>query len=115
MVRKTPAAHGRKRDLRVRLPDHEHGVAVAETARHEVSVSRYLRTLLSEHCMTGRPPDEIASALSRLSRQLSGIGNNLNQIAHALNAGRHEPVSQVLTDIQATDSEVRALLRTLRP
>lgn len=115
MVKKSPAAQGRKRDVRVRLPDDQHGEAVAEAARQGVSLSRYVRTLLREHCLTGRPPDEVASALTSLSRQLSAIGNNLNQIARALNAGNHAPVSQVLRDIQAANSETRALLRNLRP
>lgn len=115
MVKKSPAAQGRKRDVRVRLPDDQHGVAVAEAARQDVSLSRYVRTLLLEHCLTERPPDEVASALSSLSRQLSAIGNNLNQIARALNAGHHAPVSQVLRDVQAANAETRALLRNLRP
>ncbi|GAC89535.1 hypothetical protein NBRC3257_0616 [Gluconobacter thailandicus NBRC 3257] len=53
--------------------------------------------------------------MTSLSRQLSAIGNNLNQIARALNAGHHAPVSQVLRDVQAANAETRALLRNLRP
>jgi len=114
MVRKAPKTHGHKHDIRVRLSDREHDAVAAAAARHGVTISSYLRTLILEHTATGKPPGILASSLADLSRQLSGIGNNLNQIAHAINAGKTAPVSQILSDVQAANSETRYLLREVR-
>ena len=42
----------------------------------------YLRTLISGEKMRPRPPNEYAE----IRRQLAAIGNNINQIARAVNA-----------------------------
>lgn len=42
----------------------------------------YLRTLIAGEKMRSRPPNEYAE----IRRQLAAIGNNINQIARAVNA-----------------------------
>lgn len=42
----------------------------------------YLRTLIASEKMRPRPPNEYAE----IRRQLAAIGNNINQIARAVNA-----------------------------
>ncbi len=73
----------RKRPIAVlfRLNEQEHRHLKEQTALSGQSTEQLLRDLVAGVEITPRPPDELAEIL----RQLSAIGNNINQIARIAN------------------------------
>lgn len=73
----------RKRPIAVlfRLNEQEHRHLKEQTALSGQSTEQLLRNLVAGVEITPRPPDELAEIL----RQLSAIGNNINQIAKIAN------------------------------
>lgn len=65
-----------------------------------------LRKLILEQNLRPRPPDEYAALL----RQLSGIGTNVNQIAHRVNARQ----CATMTDLTELDALVREAYRLVK-
>ena len=81
----------RKRNIRisVRLTEQEHKALVKICEVTGLSMEGIIRQLITDVQLKPRPPDSYAA----LARELSAIGNNLNQIAHVANA-----TGQVKTD-----------------
>lgn len=65
-----------------------------------------LRKLILGQSLRPRPPDEYAALL----RQLSGIGTNVNQIAHRVNARQYA----VKADLDELDALVREAYRLIK-
>lgn len=74
----------RKRPIKLslRLNEQEHEHLRQQSALSGFPMEQYLRALIAGEQMRPRPPNEYAE----IRRQLSAIGNNINQIARAVNA-----------------------------
>ena len=69
-------------DVLLRLDEAEHDHLKEQVALSGFNTTQYLRTLIANEKMRPRPPKEYAE----IRRQLAAIGNNINQIARAVNA-----------------------------
>ena len=76
----------RKRNIRIsiRLTEQEHQYLKRQTEASGLKIEPLIRSLIMGLDIRPRPPDEYAGIL----RELSAIGNNLNQIARNVNASR---------------------------
>ncbi|MDY3018367.1 MAG: MobC family plasmid mobilization relaxosome protein [Oscillospiraceae bacterium] len=72
------------------------------------TTEQFIRNLIAGVEMRRRPPDEMADIL----RQLSAIGNNINQIARAANA-RGFVRQEELNQITAMQSEIWHMVKRL--
>lgn len=87
-------------------------LARIEAARGSADVSTWLRDAATQRLEAerGLGPD-ITAALLEHSKQLRGLGTNLNQLARNANEGRPVVVNdRLLMDIDARIREARALL-----
>lgn len=77
-------AYLRSRGIDAEIINHciKHGQLYEDAERHNCVFVGYLRTLIAGEKMRPRPPNEYAE----IRRQLAAIGNNINQIARAVNA-----------------------------
>lgn len=103
----------RGRMLRVRLTDEEHAAVTAAAERAGLTVGSYVRQVL----LTAPPPRQVRrpaverTALAQLLAAIGRVGGNINQLAHAVNAGRlRVPASGTLERAQADISDIRAAL-----
>lgn len=88
----------RKRPLRVavRLNEQEHRHLKKQVELSGFSTEQYLRNLIAGSEIKQRPPDE----LPKLLRELSAIGNNINQIAKIANtceSVREEDIEHIIS------------------
>ena len=81
------------------LDDAEYTHLMGQCRISGLTASAYVRKLIMGSQILPRPPDE----LPKLLRQLSGIANNINQIAHNTNARKN-----------TTDGDYRELSRLVR-
>ena len=74
----------RKRPIKIslRFNEQEHEHLMQQAALSGYPMEPYLRALIAGEKMRPRPPNEYAE----IRRQLAAIGNNINQIARAVNA-----------------------------
>ena len=74
----------RKRPIKIslRLNEQEHEHLKQQAALSGFPMEQFLRALIANEKMRPRPPNEYAE----IRRQLAAIGNNINQIARAVNA-----------------------------
>ena len=99
----------RSRSLHVRVRDEERAALQAFAASLGQTPSRILRRLLRE-AITGGPDyftDELVGVRS-MSRELAAVGNNLNQIARALNRGERVELAAFKRVANATLVQVAA-------
>lgn len=82
----------RQNKISVRLNDEEYAVLKERCSQSGLKMEPLIRKLLAD-CKVKAAPD---AAYIKLSRELSILGNNLNQIAHVTNATGH--VSQAQLD-----------------
>ena len=68
--------------LHVRVSDEEYSAIKEQAAATGLSVSTYIRSLAKGTVLKVRPPETYINIL----RQLSAIGNNINQIAKVANS-----------------------------
>ena len=69
-------------DVLLRLNEAERNHLKEQVALSGFNTTQYLRGLIANEQMRPRPPNEYAE----IRRQLAAIGNNINQIARAVNA-----------------------------
>ena len=72
----------RNRCIGLWLNDAERERLLRQCAATGLNANAYLRTLIAGESPRPRPPDAYAALL----RELSAIGNNVNQLAHRANA-----------------------------
>lgn len=95
----------RERSIKIRLTDDELAILKMHSTRSELA--RWMR----EFCLSGGQQDLAASVGGgersdpELLRQLAAIGNNLNQIARALNSGTWGPLDKVAVVAGLVDVE----------
>jgi hypothetical protein len=80
---------GRPRAVKIRFTDPEYDAIVARAAEARVSVQRYLvERALSRVAPAHRAaPSALTAELAAIRRLTANLANNMNQIAHWLNAG----------------------------
>lgn len=102
----------RNRSVKIRLTDEELAILKMHSTRSELA--RWMR----EFCLSGGQQDLAAGvgvgerSDPELLRQLAAIGNNLNQIARALNNGTWGPLDKVA--VVAGLADVEHQLKMLR-
>ncbi|WP_167386126.1 plasmid mobilization protein [Gluconobacter cerinus] len=104
------------RSSRLSIRAHPAELAVwARTARRHghATTAHYVRSLLQEQAMTGQQKSELGPELRLLRLELSRIGNNLNQLAHAAHCGEAVRCGNVLDAIEITKDRTDSLLRSL--
>lgn len=97
------------RQLKMRLPRNHHDEVKAYCKKNNIKISHLMRNGLYEIMHGGT---SVASELLEIKRQLSAIGNNLNQIAKHANAtheiGTIENIDRNLSDMR---EELRKVLK----
>jgi len=103
----------------------QHITAARQRADSEgVSLSATLRSLLFHYATGQQPSPQLVRTSLRLNNELRRIGVNINQIAHALNAGLHAGLidASVVPDLRrhlfyvaTAIDEVRAVLHQHQP
>ena len=88
------------------LDEKEYGHLQMQCSVTGLSVSALIRQLIAGAQLRARPPDQYAALL----RELSAIGNNINQIAHWANARKDIRESEV-TDAIALVREAWELVK----
>lgn len=86
----TSSGIGRGKQIGVRFKDNELHALTAAAAARGTTPANWLRSLAIVH-LVGRPQWNLAEVdiLRELSRQLGAIGNNVNQMAYAMNLAVH--------------------------
>ncbi|MBS1078262.1 MobC family plasmid mobilization relaxosome protein [Gluconobacter kondonii] len=87
----------------------------AAHARGHVSTAQWVRSLLHDAEVSQRSGGDVSSEIRSLRGELSRIGNNLNQLAHAVHLGDAVACSDTLQDIDRLKDRTDHLLRGLRP
>jgi len=103
------------RNLRIRLTSEEDQAIVQLAQSHGLdNRSRFIRKLIRE--AIGQGPDLLQpemEAFREAVRQLSSVGRNINQIAHALNAGMPPQAVMdwsILLEVQRQLTEVQKMV-----
>ena len=81
----------RNRHVSVWLTDAELAHLRKQAAAAGLGIDPFLRSLILGVQLRPRPPDTYAARL----RELSAIGNNINQIAHTVNGQKYAADSQI--------------------
>ncbi len=84
-------ARTRNRHVSVWLTDAELAHLRKQAAAAGLGIDPFLRSLILGVQLRPRPPDTYATLL----RELSAIGNNINQIAHTVNGQKYAADSQI--------------------
>ena len=85
----------RNRHVSVWLTDAELAHLRKQAAAAGLGIDPFLRSLILGVQLRPRPPDTYAALL----RELSAIGNNINQIAHTVNGQKYAADSQIDQDV----------------
>ena len=96
----------RQRCIGLWLDDRERAHLMEQCAVTGLNANAYLRKLIMGESLRPRPPDAYAALL----RELSAIGNNLNQIARVANTTR-EATPEQLAQAQALVTAAWKLLK----
>lgn len=90
---------------------------IADYARmHNTDIAKLFRHFFIDYIIEhDEPTSEAFDTLKSIQKELNYIGNNINQIAHQLNAG--QPVSDfsALEDFSKTAKDLRKTLNQVRP
>jgi predicted transcriptional regulator len=96
---------------RIRLDDAEQGKLEELASASGLSVGAYLRAAaLKSAGVRAKPrPSVDRELLARANADLNRVGNNINQIAHALNSGRDPPfiLAEAMADLRGALTAIR--------
>ena len=90
----------RTKQVNFRLSEEEYGHLKKQVQHSGLSREGFLRSLIAGVTLRPKPPDQYAALL----REMSAIGNNVNQIARVANAAgyaRRDEIAQI-TEMQRT-------------
>lgn len=91
----------RKHSFVLRLDEKEYRYLCSQLERTGLKREQYIRSLILGHEVRSRPPVEYANLL----RELSAIGNNINQLARIANTGKTVS-EQTLAEIKSMQSSI---------
>ena len=111
MPRKKYDTPHRSRVVKTRMTEEEYADFAARLAPYGISQSEFIRRAIQgasiRPVVTVSPVnDELLSALGKLTVEYGRIGNNLNQIARAIN---DYPYPQLAAEVRAAASDLAAL------
>ena len=103
----------RSRVVKTRLTEEEYADFAARLAPYGISQSEFIRRAIQgasiRPVVTVSPVnDELLAAIGKLTAEYGRIGNNLNQIARAINDW-HNPYPQLAAEVRAAASNLAAL------
>ena len=103
----------RSRVVKTRMTEEEYADFAARLAPYGISQSEFIRRAIQgasiRLVVTVSPVnDELLAALGKLTAEYGRIGNNLNQIARAINDW-HNPYPQLAAEVRAAASDLAAL------
>ena len=87
----------------------------AAHALGHVTTAGWVRVLLHDAEVSHRSGGDIGAEIRGLRSELSRIGNNLNQLAHAAHLGDAVACAETLQHIDCLKDRTDSLLKTLRP
>ncbi|WP_415520744.1 MobC family plasmid mobilization relaxosome protein [Gluconobacter oxydans] len=87
----------------------------AAHALGHATTAAWVRSLLHDAEVSHRSGGDIGSEIRGLRSELSRIGNNLNQLAHAAHLGDAVACADTLQHIDRLKERTDSLLKTLRP
>lgn len=82
----------KKIKISVRLTETEHAHLKEQSANAGLKMEPFVRRLIMAQEIRPRPPDEYTALL----RELSAIGNNINQLARVANSTRTATPAQIM-------------------
>lgn len=87
----------------------------AAHALGHATTAAWVRSLLHDVEVSQRSGGDVSSEIHSLRSELSRIGNNLNQLAHAAHLGEAVACADTLQHIDRLKDRTDSLLKTLRP
>ena len=99
----------RSRHVSVWLTDQEHAHLKEQARRAGLGIDPFIRNLIGGIELRPRPPDTYAALL----RELSAIGNNVNQIAHTANSKKDITRSEIDEAVKLVREAWRLVKETL--
>ena len=113
MPRKRYDTPHRSRVVKTRMTEEEYADFAARLVPYGISQSEFIRRAIQgasiRPVVTVSPVnDELLAALGKLTAEYGRIGNNLNQIARAINDW-HNPYPQLAAEVRAAASDLAAL------
>ena len=84
-------------------------LSVLNSCRHYLGIDPFIRSLIGGIELRPRPPDAYAALL----RELSAIGNNVNQIAHTANSRKNITGSEIDEAVKMVREAWRLVKETL--
>lgn len=105
----------RKRDNRitVRMSDSEYDTYQRKLVQSNMTANAYCVKCITDKKVIQKTPEEL-QALAAIQKQLSAIGNNINQIARYCNADGNSPPAQALEKLAEEVSKSWQLLKQAR-
>ena len=108
MPRKKYDTPHRSRVVKTRMTEEEYADFAARLAPYGISQSEFIRRSIRPVVTISPVNDELLAALGKLTAEYGRIGNNLNQIARAINDW-HNPYPQLAAEVRAAASNLAAL------
>ena len=113
MPRKQYDTPHRTHVVKTRLTDEEHELFLNQCRTYGISQSEMLRQSMTRLQIkpvihVSAVNDELLAAIGKLTAEYGRIGNNLNQIARAINDW-HNPYPQLAAEVRAAASDLAAL------
>lgn len=99
----------RSRHVSVWLTDQEHAQLKEQARQAGLGIDPFIRSLIEGIELRPRPPDAYAALL----RELSAIGNNVNQIAHTANSKKDITSSEIDEAVKMVREAWRLVKETL--
>lgn len=79
------------------------------------NLSAFFRFICNEYRALGKSGTDLLNEIIILRREISSIGNNLNQIAKKINQGQNEDFANELKEINALNKKLSSLISKIRP
>ncbi|MCH4092158.1 plasmid mobilization protein [Acetobacter sp.] len=86
---------------------------VARQHGHQTA-SSFFRELMASADFVTHEKKQLLGELDQATDQIARCGNNLNQIAHHLNAGGHEDASVAVSECRSLLKDMKRIVRDIR-
>lgn len=86
----------------------------AQKSSHK-NLSTFFRFVCNEYRSLGKNGTDLLNEIIKIRREISSIGNNLNQIAKKINQGNQVCFDDELKEINSLNKKLSSLLSKIRP
>ena len=86
----------------------------AQKSSHK-NLSTFFRFICNEYRALGKSGTDLLNEIILLRREISAIGNNLNQIAKKINQNQNADFANELKEINALNKKLSSLISKIRP